>query len=168
VAYRSPGGAGVRLDGATANAGAEITGHFDSMLVKLTCRGSDFPTAVARARRALAEFRIRGIRTNIPFLQAVLDDPEFVRGEVSTSFIDERPALLEAKESADRGTKLLSYLADVTVNRPYGPPPETLEPRAKLPKLISTLRRRPAPASSCSSSGRRASPGRFVSGPASP
>jgi len=135
VAYRSPGGAGVRLDGATANAGAEITGHFDSMLVKLTCRGSDFPTAVARARRALAEFRIRGIRTNIPFLQAVLDDPEFVRGEVSTSFIDERPALLEAKESADRGTKLLSYLADVTVNRPYGPPPETLEPRAKLPKL---------------------------------
>jgi pyruvate carboxylase len=133
VAYRSPGGAGVRLDGATASAGSEVTGHFDSLLVKLTCRGSDFPTAVARARRALAEFRIRGIRTNISFLQAVLDDPEFVRGEISTSFIDERPALLAAKESGDRGTKLLSYLADVTVNRPYGPPPETLEPRAKLP-----------------------------------
>ena len=135
VAYRSPGGAGVRLDGATAHAGAEISGHFDSMLVKLTCRGSDFPTAVARARRALAEFRIRGVRTNIPFLQAVLEDPEFLRGAISTSFIDERPALLEAKESADRGTKLLTYLADVTVNRPYGPPPETLEPRAKLPPL---------------------------------
>src|SRR5690606_8320705 len=61
IAYRSPGGAGVRLDGATASAGAEISGHFDSMLVKLTCRGRDFPTAVSRARRALAEFRIRGI-----------------------------------------------------------------------------------------------------------
>jgi len=135
VAYRSPGGAGVRLDGATASAGSEVTGHFDSLLVKLTCRGSDFPTAVARARRALAEFRIRGIRTNISFLQAVLDDPGFVRGEITTSFIDDRPALLAAKESADRGTKLLSYLADVTVNRPYGPPPETLEPRAKLPAV---------------------------------
>jgi pyruvate carboxylase len=135
VAYRSPGGAGVRLDGATASAGSEVTGHFDSLLVKLTCRGSDFPTAVARARRALAEFRIRGIRTNISFLQAVLDDPGFVHGEITTSFIDDRPALLAAKESADRGTKLLSYLADVTVNRPYGPPPETLEPRAKLPAV---------------------------------
>ena len=138
VAYRSPGGAGVRLDGATASAGSEVTGHFDSLLVKLTCRGSDFPTAVARARRALAEFRIRGIRTNISFLQAVLDDPGFVRGEITTSFIDDRPALLAAKESADRGTKLLSYLADVTVNRPYGPPPETLEPRAKLPAVDLT------------------------------
>ena len=83
VAYRSPGGAGVRLDGATATAGAEISGHFDSMLVKLTCRGGDFPTAVRRARRALAEFRIRGIRTNIAFLQGVLADPSFVSGQIS-------------------------------------------------------------------------------------
>lgn len=135
VAYRSPGGAGVRLDGATASAGAEITGHFDSMLVKLTCRGRDFPTAVRRARRALAEFRIRGIRTNIPFLQAVLADPEFVAGELSTAFIDERPQLLAAKESADRGTKLLAYLGDVTVNRPHGTPVRLLEPQRKLPPL---------------------------------
>ncbi|HEY5554434.1 MAG TPA: biotin carboxylase N-terminal domain-containing protein, partial [Cellulomonas sp.] len=98
IAYRSPGGAGVRLDGATATAGSEISGHFDSMLVKLTCRGQDFPTAVRRARRALAEFRIRGVRTNIPFLQAVLADPEFAAGQVSTSFIDERPELLAARE----------------------------------------------------------------------
>ena len=74
TAYRSPGGAGIRLDGGT-NLGAEISAHFDSMLVKLTCRGRDFPTAVHRARRAIAEFRIRGVSTNIPFLQAVLDDP---------------------------------------------------------------------------------------------
>jgi len=135
VAYRSPGGAGVRLDGATATAGAEISGHFDSMLVKLTCRGGDFPTAVRRARRALAEFRIRGIRTNIPFLQAVLADAEFVAGDLSTSFIEERPALLAAKESADRGTRLLHFLGDVTVNRPHGSPIGVLEPQRKLPSF---------------------------------
>lgn len=135
IAYRSPGGAGVRLDGATASAGAEISGHFDSMLVKLTCRGQDFPMAVRRARRALAEFRIRGIRTNIPFLQAVLADPDFVAGGLATSFIEERPHLLAAKESADRGTKLLAYLGDVTVNRPHGRPESILEPQRKLPRL---------------------------------
>ncbi|WP_336707445.1 pyruvate carboxylase [Oerskovia sp. USHLN155] len=135
VAYRSPGGAGVRLDGATATAGSEISGHFDSMLVKLTCRGRDYPTAVRRARRALAEFRIRGIRTNIPFLQAVLSDAEFIAGNLSTSFIDERPELLAARESADRGTRLLSYLGDVTVNRPHGPGTGAIDPALKLPAL---------------------------------
>ena len=90
------------------------------MLVKLTCRGRDFPTAVARARRAVAEFRIRGVSTNIPFLQAVLDDPDFRAGRVTTSFIDERPQLLTARTPADRGTKILNYLADVTVNQPHG------------------------------------------------
>lgn len=133
VAYRSPGGAGVRLDGATASAGSVVSGHFDSMLVKLTCRGRDFPTAVARARRALAEFRIRGIRTNIPFLQAVLADPEFVAGHVSTSFIEERPELLATRASADRGTKLLTYLGEVTVNRPHGVANDLPVPAAKLP-----------------------------------
>ncbi|MDF2825542.1 MAG: pyc, partial [Mycobacterium sp.] len=73
TAYRSPGGAGIRLDGGTL-LGADVSAHFDSMLVKLTCRGRDFNTAVRRARRAVAEFRIRGVSTNIPFLQAVLDD----------------------------------------------------------------------------------------------
>ena len=133
VAYRSPGGAGIRLDGATASVGSEVTGHFDSMLVKLTCRGRDFPTAVHRARRALAEFRIRGVRSNIPFLQAVLADSEFVEGHLSTSFIEDRPQLLVAKVSADRGTKLLAYLGDVTVNRPNGPPNGLPRPGAKLP-----------------------------------
>ncbi|WP_448060822.1 pyruvate carboxylase [Cellulomonas hominis] len=135
LAYRSPGGAGVRLDGATATVGAEISGHFDSMLVKLTCRGRDFPTAVNRARRALAEFRVRGVRTNIPFLQAVVADPQFAAGDLSTSFIDERPELLVTSESADRGTKILQYLADVTVNRPNGPPPRAVEPSIKLPAV---------------------------------
>jgi len=133
-AYRSPGGAGIRLDGGT-NLGAEISAHFDSMLVKLTCRGRDFSTAVNRARRAIAEFRIRGVSTNIPFLQAVLDDPEFQAGRITTSFIDERPQLLTARTSADRGTKILNYLADVTVNNPHGSPPSTVYPHDKLPDV---------------------------------
>ncbi|WP_124712408.1 pyruvate carboxylase [Mycolicibacterium nivoides] len=130
--YRSPGGAGVRLDGGT-NLGAEVSAHFDSMLVKLSCRGRDFPTAVARARRAVAEFRIRGVATNIPFLAAVLDDPDFVAGRVTTSFIEQRPQLLTARGSADRGTRILNYLADVTVNQPHGPRPCAVYPRDKLP-----------------------------------
>src|SRR4051794_3352190 len=120
-AYRSPGGPGVRLDGGTTHTGAEVSAHFDSMLVKLTCYGHDFPNAVRRARRAIAEFRIRGVSTNLPFLGAVLDDPDFADGRVTTSFIDERPQLLEARKPADRGTRVLNYLADVTVNKPNGP-----------------------------------------------
>jgi pyruvate carboxylase len=133
--YRSAGGAGVRLDGGTVYSGAEISPHFDSMLVKLTCRGRDYPAAVARARRALAEFRIRGVSTNIPFLQAVLDDEDFVAGNVATSFIDERPELLKARVSADRGTKLLTWLADVTVNKPNGELNVHSDPAAKLPAV---------------------------------
>src|SRR5246127_5153407 len=133
-AYRSPGGAGIRLDGST-NLGAEISAHFDSMLVKLTCRGRDFHTAVLRARRAIAEFRIRGVSTNIPFLQAVLDDPDFQAGRINTSFIDERPQLLTARASADRGTQILNYLADVTVNQPHGARTSTVYAQDKLPEV---------------------------------
>ncbi|MFJ5862696.1 pyruvate carboxylase [Pseudarthrobacter sp. NPDC092439] len=133
--YRSAGGAGVRLDGGTVYSGAEISPHFDSMLVKLTCRGRDYPAAVARARRALAEFRIRGVSTNISFLQAVLDDPDFIAGDVATNFIDERPQLLKARVSADRGTKLLTWLADVTVNKPNGELTVQSNPADKLPNV---------------------------------
>jgi pyruvate carboxylase len=133
--YRSAGGAGVRLDGGTVFVGAEIGAHFDSMLVKLTCRGRDFPTAVRRARRALAEFRIRGVATNIPFLQALLEEPDFQAGRLSTAFIDERPELRTARVPADRGTKLLTYLANVTVNQPHGPGRTRVSPRGKLPPV---------------------------------
>jgi pyruvate carboxylase len=133
--YRSPGGAGVRVDGGTTFTGAEISPHFDSMLSKLTCRGRTFADAVRRAKRAVAEFRIRGVATNIPFLQALLDDPDFEAGRITTSFIETHPGLLTARASGDRGTKLLSYLADVTVNQPHGPAPTTVEPRAKLPEI---------------------------------
>ena len=133
TAYRSAGGAGVRLDGGTADTGVEISAHFDSMLVKLTCRGRTFEAAVARARRALAEFRIRGVSTNIPFLQAVLEDPDFIAGDVSTAFIEQRPELLTTHAPADRGTKLLRWLAEVTVNQPHGAAPTLLDPGVKRP-----------------------------------
>ncbi|MET1035557.1 MAG: pyruvate carboxylase [Arthrobacter sp.] len=132
--YRSAGGSGVRLDGGTIYTGAEVSPHFDSMLVKLTCRGRDYEMAVRRARRALAEFRVRGVATNIPFLMNVLDDPQFLSGDVATDFIDSRPDLLEGHRSQDRGTKALTFLADVTVNQPNGPRREGLDPRDKLPR----------------------------------
>ena len=140
--YRTPGGAGVRLDGGVVYSGATIGAHFDSMLTKLTCRGSDLRTAARRAYRALTEFRIRGVSTNIPFLEAVISDPDFLAGHTTTSFIDERPHLLHHRIAADRGTKLLTYLAGVTVNRPNGPPRAVLDPKVKLPPIPAG----PAPA----------------------
>jgi len=116
--YRSPGGGGVRLDGGTTYTGAEVSAHFDSMLAKLTCRGRTFEMAVQKARRAVSEFRIRGVATNIPFLRAVLDEPDFLAGRLNTSFIEDHPGLLTARPTADRGTRLLTWLAEVTVNTP--------------------------------------------------
>jgi pyruvate carboxylase len=143
--YRSPGGAGIRLDGGTVSAGAQISPHFDSMLVKMTCRGRDFAAAVTRARRGLAEFRLRGVSTNIPFLQAVLDDPDFIAGNLSTSFIDERPGLVDSHQSKDRGTRILNWLADVTVNQPNGDGEGLISPQVKLPVVDLQA---PAPAGS--------------------
>ncbi|WP_148614078.1 pyruvate carboxylase [Nocardioides rubriscoriae] len=140
--YRSPGGGGVRLDGGTVYTGAEVSAHFDSMLAKLTCRARTFDKAVEKARRAVAEFRIRGVSTNIPFLQALLDDPDFAAGHVTTSFIETHPQLLNARSSGDRGTKLLTYLADVTVNQPHGAAPVSVDPASKLPDVDLTV---PAP-----------------------
>ncbi len=143
--YRSPGGAGIRLDGGTVAAGAQVSPHFDSMLVKMTCRGRDFTAAVTRARRGLAEFRLRGVTTNIPFLQAVLDDADFIAGDLSTSFIEERPWLVNGRQSKDRGTRILNWLAEVTVNQPNGSGEGLIDPKLKLPALDLDA---PAPAGS--------------------
>ena len=136
--YRSPGGAGIRLDGGTVTTGAEVSPHFDSMLVKLIARGRDFKSAVQRTRRALAEFRIRGVATNINFLQAVVEDQTFASGALSTHFIDERPELMKARVSQDRGTKVLQWLAEVTVNKPYGERGDKPNPERKLPEVDFT------------------------------
>ena len=143
--YRSPGGAGIRLDGGTVSAGAQISPYFDSMLVKMTSRGRDFASAVRRSRRGLAEFRLRGVTTNIPFLQAVLDDPDFIAGDLSTAFIEERPHLLNSHRSKDRGTKVLNWLAEVTVNHPNGDGAGLTNPSLKLP-IVDLAQ--PAPAGS--------------------
>ncbi|WKD59750.1 pyruvate carboxylase [Corynebacterium caspium] len=132
TAYRSPGGAGVRLDGA-ATLGGEITPNFDSMLVKMTCRGVDFQTAITRAQRALNEFIINGVATNIGFLRAMLREPDFQHKRISTSFIEDHPWLLQAPPADDEAARILEYLANVTVNKPNGERPTNLLPTSKLP-----------------------------------
>ena len=114
--YRSPGGFGIRLDGASAYGGAVISPFYDSLLVKLTAWGSDFPEACERMDRALREFRIRGVKTNIKFLENVVNNVDFQAGAATTSFLDETPSLFELAETRDRATKLLAYLGDIIVN----------------------------------------------------
>jgi len=138
LAYRTPGGAGVRLDGSGGFVGHEITPYFDSLIVKLTCRGRSFDDTVRRAERSLAEFRVRGVATNLAFLQAVLADQDFRSSSVTTTFIDQRPELTAASVGADRSTRLLRYLGDVTVNRPHGTAPTELDPHTKLPQVTGT------------------------------
>ncbi len=134
-AYRSPGGLGIRMDGGTSHSGAEVSPYFDPLLVKLTARGPDLTTAARRASRALAEIRVRGLATNVAFLRAVLADEDFLAGRVNTSFIDERPDLTTVSTGKDRASRLLSLLAEVTVNRPHGEPPPAPDPLTKLPPL---------------------------------
>src|SRR5262252_3711023 len=114
--YRSPAGFGIRLDGGTAYAGAALTPYYDSLLVKVTAWGANLPEACQRMDRALREFRIRGVKTNIPFVRNVVNHAKFRTGEVSTSFLDDSPELFRLPSTADRATKLLSYLGDVILN----------------------------------------------------
>ena len=114
--YRSAGGNGVRLDGGNGFAGAIITPHYDSMLVKCTCHGSTYEVARRKMLRALVEFRIRGVKTNIPFLGSLLTHPTFVEGTCWTTFIDDTPELFTLVGSQNRAQKLLAYLGDVAVN----------------------------------------------------
>ncbi len=114
--YRSPGGFAIRLDGGNGFGGAVITPYFDSLLVKVTTWGTTLDEAVGRSNRALREFRIRGVKTNIAFLLNLLKHPTFASGEATTTFIDDTPELLDIRQPRDRATKVLSYLADVIVN----------------------------------------------------
>ena len=114
--YRSPAGFGIRLDGGTAYAGAILAAYYDSLLVKVTAWGANLPEACQRMDRALREFRIRGVKTNIPFVENVVNHPKFRAGEVTTSFLDESPELFRFRTRGDRATKLLSYLGDVILN----------------------------------------------------
>ncbi len=116
LTYRSAGGFGVRLDGALGTQNAVITPYYDSMLVKVTTFGRTYEQTLNRMDRALREFRIRGVKTNIPFLENVIANPIFRAGEATTRYIDTNPQLFQFENRKDRATKLLSYLAEVTVN----------------------------------------------------
>ncbi|ETW13935.1 pyruvate carboxylase [Roseivivax marinus] len=116
TAYRSATGMGIRLDGGTAYAGGVITRFYDSLLVKVTAWAPTPEKAIARMDRALREFRIRGVSTNIDFVNNLLRHPTFLSNEYTTTFIDTTPELFDFKQRRDRGTKVLTYLADITVN----------------------------------------------------
>jgi pyruvate carboxylase len=116
TAYRSPGGFGVRLDAGSAYPGARISPHYDSLLVKISCWGGTLAEASRTANRALAEFRLRGVKCNIGFLENVINHPTFLAGSCDTSFIDDHPELLEIPVKRDRANKLLSYIGHVVVN----------------------------------------------------
>jgi pyruvate carboxylase len=116
LTYRSSGGYGVRLDGGMGYAGAVITPFYDSLLVKISAFGRDFEMALQRMDRALREFRIRGVKTNIPFLENVIANPVFRSGQATTTLIDTTPELFHFKPRRDRASKLLAFLGDVIVN----------------------------------------------------
>lgn len=127
--YRSSGGNGVRLDGGNAYAGAVISPHYDSMLVKCSCSGSTYEIVRRKMIRALIEFRIRGVKTNIPFLLTLLTHPVFISGDYWTTFIDDTPQLFHMVASQNRAQKLLHYLADLAVNG------SSIKGQIGLPKL---------------------------------
>src|SRR5688572_14235527 len=133
--YRSPGGFAIRLDGGNGFGGAVITPYFDSLLVKLITWGHTFDECIRRTDRALREFRVRGVKTNIPFLENLILHPDFASGEATTTFIDNTPELFQFRAKRDRATKILAYLGDVIINgRPeikgkYDPKKELPEPK---------------------------------------
>ncbi len=114
--YRSATGPGIRLDGGTAYSGAVITRYYDSLLTKVTARAPTPEMAIARMDRALREFRIRGVSTNIAFVENLLKHPTFLNNQYTTTFIDKTPELFNFKKRRDRATKILTYIADITVN----------------------------------------------------
>ncbi len=114
--YRSPGGFGVRLDVGNAYAGAVVTPYFDSLLVKVCTHGATFQAAVQKMQRCLKEFRIRGVKTNIPFMQNVIHNEVFQSGNAKTTFIDNTPSLFEFSSTRDRGNKTMRYIGEITIN----------------------------------------------------
>ncbi len=115
-AYRSASGLGIRLDAGTAFSGAVITPFYDSLLVKVTASGNRFVDAARRMERVLQEFRVRGVKTNLPFLLNLITNPDFLDGTVTTRFLDDTPALFQFAARQDRASKLLSYIAEISVN----------------------------------------------------
>ena len=118
TAYASSGGFGVRLDGGNADVGTVISPYYDSLLVKVTSWDHNFPAACRKAARAINEVRVRGVKTNIPFVTNILAHPDFVAGRCHTKFIDETPELFDIVDSRDRATRVLRYIAEIEVANP--------------------------------------------------
>ena len=140
LTYRSASGHGIRLDGGLGTTGATVTPFYDSMLVKLTTHAPNFDIALQRVRRALREFRIRGVKTNIPFLLNVIQNNKFSSGNATTRLIDTTPSLFEFNPRKDRATKLLKFLGDVIVNgnsNAKGKKPEKTLQHPRLPQWDS-------------------------------
>ncbi len=116
IAYRNAGGFGIRIDEGSSYPGVKISPFFDSMLAKITASGRTFKGTIQRMRRTLAEFRIRGVKTNIAFLENILDHPDFQEGNITVNFLEEHPQVLQFPPKLDRGTRILKYLAEVCVN----------------------------------------------------
>jgi pyruvate carboxylase len=152
--YRSPAGFGIRLDGGSAYSGAVITPYYDSLLVKTTAWGREFRHACQRMDRGLREFRVRGVKTNIPFLENVVNHPDFQAGRVTTGWLEQTPELFRFERRKDRATKLLTYLGEVIVNQnptvagkpaparidmPPMPPRETTAPPAGTRQSLDAM-----------------------------
>ncbi|CAL1680741.1 unnamed protein product [Lasius platythorax] len=133
--FRSGEGMGIRLDGASAFAGAIISPYYDSLLVKVIAHSGDLQSSCAKMNRALREFRVRGVKTNIPFLLNVLENQKFLNGNVDTYFIDENPQLFQFQPSQNRAQKLLNYLGWVLVNGPSTPLATQLKPADIKPHI---------------------------------
>ncbi|MCB9595848.1 MAG: pyruvate carboxylase [Sandaracinaceae bacterium] len=133
--FRSGAGMGIRLDGGTGYAGARVSPDYDSLLVKVTAKALTFDGAAQKLRRALAEFRVRGVSTNIPFLHNVLTHPRFLAGDTDTTFVDDTPALFEFPQRRNRAQRLLRFLADVAVNGPVVPGMSAVKP-AKVEPIV--------------------------------
>ena len=118
TAYASSGGFGVRLDGGNADVGTVISPYYDSLLVKVTSWDHNFPAACRKAARAINEVRVRGVKTNIPFVTNILAHPDFVAGRCHTKFLDETPELFDIVVSRDRATRVLRYIAEIQVANP--------------------------------------------------
>ncbi|XP_064543526.1 pyruvate carboxylase, mitochondrial isoform X1 [Drosophila montana] len=133
--FRSGEGMGIRLDSASTYAGAIISPYYDSLLVKVISHASDLQSSAAKMNRALREFRIRGVKTNIPFLLNVLENQKFLHGVLDTYFIDEHPQLFKFTTTQNRAQKLLNYLGEVLVNGPQTPLATTLKPAEVNPHV---------------------------------
>lgn len=136
--FRSGEGMGIRLDSASAYAGAIVSPHYDSLLVKVISRASDLHASAAKMNRSLREFRIRGVKTNIPFLLNVLENQKFLNGTIDTTFIDKNPQLFQFQPTQNRAQKLLNYLGNVLVNGPLTPLATGLKPASVHPVIPET------------------------------